>query len=341
MKITDLKIHLPLGLLRIQTDAGIEGLSDGCGETCAEFIQQVYRPELLGQDPYHREVIWQRLMHLERLRYPPSNVYRAVVDNALWDLAGKAAGMPVWKLLGGYRDHIPCYRSGPDLETVDEYVEDALRVQALGFKGYKDHCWRGPAVMIDVARALREAVGPDFHLMHDAVQVYEYNGAVKVGRELERQQFTWFEEPLRDFDYLGLRKLCATLEIPIAATEFLPGSIYSTAQVLALRAADIVRASNGWRGGITDHMKIAQLAEAFGVNLEITSLGSNWGFAHANLYGAIKNTTFHENNADLDRDPIVRNPLQVRDGILYMPSGPGLGFDLDPEIVAQRTERIV
>ena len=118
MKITDIKVHLPLGLLRIQTDAGIEGLSDGCGETCAEFIQQVYRSELLGQDPYHREVIWQRLMHLERLRYPPSNVYRAVVDNALWDLAGKAAGMPVWKLLGGYRDHIPCYRSGPDLETV-------------------------------------------------------------------------------------------------------------------------------------------------------------------------------------------------------------------------------
>ena len=204
MKITDLKIHLPLGLLRIQTDAGIEGLSDGCGATCAEFIQQVYRPELLGHDPYHREVIWQRLMHLERLRYPPSNVYRAVVDNALWDLAGKAAGMPLWKLLGGYRDHIPCYRSGPDLETVDEYVEDALRVQALGFKGYKDHCWRGPAVMIAVARALREAVGPDFHLMHDAVQVYNYNEAVKVGRELERQQFTWFEEPLRDFDYLGL-----------------------------------------------------------------------------------------------------------------------------------------
>ena len=100
MKITDIKVHLPLGLLRIQTDAGIEGLSDGCGETCAEFIQQVYRPELLGQDPYHREVIWQRLMHLERLRYPPANVYRAVVDNALWDLAGKAAGMPVWKLLG-------------------------------------------------------------------------------------------------------------------------------------------------------------------------------------------------------------------------------------------------
>ena len=71
MKITDIKVHLPLGLLRIQTDAGIEGLSDGCGATCAEFIQQVYRPELLGQDPFHREVIWQRLMHLERLRYPP------------------------------------------------------------------------------------------------------------------------------------------------------------------------------------------------------------------------------------------------------------------------------
>ena len=199
MKITDIKVYLPLGLLRIQTDAGIEGLSGGCGDTCAEFIQQVYRPELLGQDPYHRQVIWQRLMHLERLRYPPANVYRAVVDNALWDLAGKAAGMPVWKRLGGYRDHIPCYRSAPDLEIVDEYLEDARRVQALGF---------------------------------------------------------------------------------------------------------------------------------------------NWGIAHANLYGAIKNTTLHENNADLDRDPIVRNPLQVRDGILYTPAGPGLGFDLDPEIVAQRTERV-
>ena len=100
MKITDIKVYLPLGLLRIQTDAENEGLSDGCGDTGAEFIQQVYRPELLGQDPCRREVIWQRLMHLERLRYPPANVNRAVVDNALWDLAGKAAGMPVWKRLG-------------------------------------------------------------------------------------------------------------------------------------------------------------------------------------------------------------------------------------------------
>lgn len=341
MQITEVTVHLPLGLLRIRTDDGIEGLANGCGEECARFVRDVYGPELVGRDPLDREEIWQRLMHLERFRYPPANVYRAVVDNALWDLAGKKAGMPVWKMLGGYRDRIPCYRSGGNLETAAAYVEDALRVQAQGFKGYKDHCYRGPKVMIEVARAVREAVGPGFHLMHDAVQTYDYNEAVRVGRELERQAYTWFEEPLRDFDYLGLRKLCATLAIPIAATEYLPGSLYSTAQVLALGAADIVRASSPWRGGLTDHIKIAQLAEAFGVNLEITSLGGCWGFVHANLYGAIKNTTFHENNSPLDTDPIVTNPLVVEDGVLAMPTRPGLGFELDWDLVARGTERVV
>ena len=138
-----------------------------------------------------------------------------------------------------------------------------------------------------------------------------------------------------------MRKLCATLEIPIAATEFLPGSLYSTAQVLALRSADIVRASNGWRGGITDHIKIAQLAEAFGVNLEITSSAPTGALPTPTCTVPSRTPPSTRITRTSTAIRLCENPLQVRDGILYMPTGPGLGFDLDPEIVAQRTERIV
>ena len=183
--------------------------------------------------------------------------------------------MPVFRLLGGYRDRIPCYKSGGDLETVEEYVADAVKAKEEGFFGYKDHCYRGVETMKRVAAAVREAVEPDFLLMHDAVQTYDYVDAIRVGRALQEADYYWFEEPLRDYDMMGLKQLSDALDLPIAASEYLPGTIYSTSQLVAQQAVDIVRASVPWRGGITDMIKIARLAEAFGVNCEITSVGGH------------------------------------------------------------------
>ena len=340
MRITDILVHQPLGLVRIQTDAGIEGLCDGASEEAARVIPDTYGPVLIGRDPLDREWIWQRLHNFDRERYVTENRIRGLIDVALWDLAGKAAGVPVWQLIGGVRDRIPCYRSGHELPNVESYVNDALHHQAQGFKGYKDHCHNGPEFMMTVAREVRSAVGPDFHLMHDANAIYIYTEAIRVGRELERQDYTWFEEPLSDYDYHGLQRLAAELDIPILATEYLPGSIWSTAQVVTMQACDIIRASITWRGGITDVLKLARLAESFGMKIEITSGGVCWYFAHANCYGAIHNTTFCE-HWERPLDPIVTNHLPVADGHMHMPTQPGLGFELDWDLVQARTERVV
>jgi L-alanine-DL-glutamate epimerase-like enolase superfamily enzyme len=268
---------------------------------------------------------------------------RGFVDVALWDLAGKAVKLPVYQLIGGFRDCVPAYKSGGNPAEIDGFVKEALQAKEEGFWGYKDHCRHGVEGMMKIAPAVREAVGPDFYLMHDAVQQYTYTEAIKVGRTLQKQDYYWFEEPLRDFDLLGLKKLSDALDIPIAAAEYLPGTLYSTSQLLALQAVDIVRASVTWRGGITDMIKIAHLAEAFGVNCEITSVGVMWGFVHAHVLGAIKNCAFFEGwkVGSQGGEPLIKNPLVLEKGYLPVPQGPGLGVELDWEEVEKQTETII
>ena len=342
MKITDIQVHQPVGLLRLLTDAGVEGWCMGVGEDTAKQIQSTYRDILIGQDPLNRERLWQELVHLDRFRYLPQPV-RGYVDVALWDLSGKATDMPVYRLIGGFRDRIPAYKSGGNLPAVEAFVEDAVQAGKEGFGGYKDHCYHGVEFMLELAPAVRRAVGPDFYLMHDCVQRYTFTEALRVGRCLEEQDYYWFEEPLRDFDLMGLKKLSDSLDIPIAAAEYLPGTIYSTSQLLAQQAVDIVRASVPWRGGITDMIKIARLAEAFGVNCEITSVGAMHGFVHAHVLGAIKNCAFFEGwkLGSQGGEPFIKNPLFLTDGHLSVPQGPGLGVELDWGEIEKQTERIV
>lgn len=342
MKITDVVLHQPIGLLRIQTDGDAEGLCLGVDGQVASHIINGCKPDLVGQDPMDRERMWQSLVRADRFKYLPHTV-RGYVDVALWDLVGKITGISVFRMLGGYRDRIPCYKSGGNLETVEEYVADALKAKEEGFFGYKDHCYRGVETMKQVAAAVREAVGPDFLLMHDAVQNYDYVDAIRVGRALQEADYYWFEEPLRDYDIMGLKQLSDALDMPIAASEYLPGTIYSTSQLIAQQAVDIVRASVPWRGGITDMIKIARLAEAFGVNCEITSVGVMNGFVHAHVIGAIRNCTFFEgwSLGSLGGEPYITNPRLIEEGHVNVPDGPGLGVEYDWGAVDNATAEVV
>ena len=341
-KISAVNIHLPVGLVRIIADNGHEGWCIGVDEAEAWLIFRKFRDFLIGQDPLNLERMWQRFVLQDRIDLLSQNL-RGQLDVALWDLAGKTVGLPVHQLIGGYRHRIPCYRSGNFLLKIDDYVQDAVQAKREGFFGYKDHCYLGADAMIEVAKQVRQAVGPDFHLMHDAVQVYNYPDALRVARELERQDFFWFEEPLREYDALGLKKLSDAVDVPIAAGEFLPGAVHSTAQLLARQAVDIVRASVPYRGGITDMIKIARLAEAFGIQCELTSLGTLHGFVHAHAIAAIKNTTYFEAWAvgSLGGNPAVRNHLMLEDGHVTVPQGPGLGLELDWEKIESQTETLM
>ena len=342
MKIVDIKVHFPLSLMRIITDEGIEGWCNGVSEEGARSIFHTYRKDLIGVDPLDREYIWQRLIYHDRVSYLPQAL-RGAVDVALWDIAGKAAGLPIHKLIGGFREKIPAYWNGGNS------IEDALQVKEAGLFGYKDHFRDGPDKMIKFATELRAAVGEDMYLMHDAVfQNYTLDEALKVGRVLGKLNYHWFEEPLKDFDIIGLKKLSDNLDVPIVAPEYIGGSLYSTAQYLALQAVDTVRASATWRGGITDLLKIAHLAESFGVNCEITSHGPVWSFAHANAIASIRNCDFFEfgdrtaiTTGKLQGEPIVTNPLTFQDGYVSVPTEPGLGIILDWDVVNDRTDKVL
>lgn len=231
----------------------------------ARGFQANIAPMLRGVDPLDREYIWQKLFVAQRFFYS-GRAPVDYVDNMLWDFASRYARLPIYKLLGASRERVPAYRNVGGA-TIEQTVADALKAKQQGYKGCKDHSYRGVDGNIELARQLRSALGPDFRLMHDAVWSYTFNDAIRVGRALERFDYSWLEEPLMDYDLLGARKLCQSLDLPIMAMEWtgaVGGQPYTASSYLALQATDIVRQ----RGiGITGQLKLAHLAECFGVQV--------------------------------------------------------------------------
>ena len=218
---------------------------------------------LIDVDVFDREYIWQRLWYAQRFFYTGRRVVDTV-DNMLWDLASRHARVPIYKLIGAQRERIPAYRNIGG-KTIDDLVANAVLAKEQGYKGVKDHSYRGVKGNIELARALRSTLGDDFLLFHDPVESYTCDEAIRIGRELERLNYQWIEEPLQDYDLLGLKKLCKTLDVPVLALEWIGaigGQPYNASAYLALGATDIVRQ----RGvGITGQLKLAHLAEGFGV----------------------------------------------------------------------------
>ena len=213
------------------------------------------------------------------------------------------------------------------LETDQDYLDEALEVQRRGYRGYKLHP-PGPADR-DMAlyTAVRELVGGDYALMTDPVATHSYAEALRVGRHLETLGYLWFEEPICDHDMYTLQKLTATLDIPIAATEAIAGLHTSTASYIANRACDIVRADVSWRGGITGVMKIATLAEAFGMKCEIhTSIYEALEFGNLHCALAVSNSDFLELLYPVEDYSFgIRHGLPIADGYASAPRTPGAG----------------
>ena len=303
-------------LLRLVTDGPLDAWTNfGSGFHPDDLAHQARRfkieigPLLLGVDAFDREYIWQRLWYTQRFYYTGRGVVD-MVDRMLWDLASRHARQPVYRLLGACREKVPAYRNYGGT-TIDEMVANAVKVKEDGFKGAKDHSYRGVKGNAELARELRAALGDDFILLHDPVESYTYDEAVRIGRVLENYNYTWIEEPLQDYDLLGLQKLCATLDLPVLALEWighLGGQPFQTAPYLALEAVDIARQ----RGvGITGQIKQAQLAEAFGVEV-------HGGDPHAIL--AVPNDPLFETGGQGPRPPEeeidCRGTAYVEDGFM-------------------------
>ena len=264
----------------------------GAGHLAAASL----RPFFSGRNALDREAAWldwrvsdRWWHHLPIYSYGP-------VDCCLWILAAEAAGQPLWRYIGGAREEVPVYASSLVLADAEAYATEARAVQAAGMKAYKIHPpGRKLAEDIEIHRAVRDAVGPEFTLMSDPVAPYTLEEAVRLGRVLEELDYLWLEEPLPDEAFGALRELTRVLDIPVVGTEVLPKHPYSVAECISSRVVDAVRADPSWSGGITGTLKTAHLAEAFHMNCELhTTIFHPLELVNLHLNGAIGNSSYLE-----------------------------------------------
>jgi len=335
-------------IVSMKTDSGIEGHSLGFAGRGADMAgaiaASVLKPFFEGKDPLFREQLWQDFRTYDRWwNHVPIYSY-GPFDICLWDIAGKMCGLPLYKLLGAYRDKVPVYASSFVLDTPEDYAKQALEAKTQRWHAYKLH---PPGRMdLDLAayRACREAVGPDFKLMADPVAAYSYEDALRVGRELERLNYYWLEEPLPDTNFHGLRTLAAALDIPICGTEVLPGSHYSTAQCISESVVDIVRTDVSWKGGVTPVMKTAHLAESFGVRCEVhTAIYHALEIVNVHCCAAISNCEFLELLYPISAMNFGMNRAIDIDasGYAHPPEGPGIGVEWDWDFIENCTMKVL
>lgn len=308
----------------------------GAGHLAASGL----RPLVIGRNALDREAIWHAWRTADRWWHHLPIYSYGPVDICLWLLGAQAAGQPLWRYMGGARSQVPVYCSSLVLADAAAYAAEARAVLSAGFKAYKTHApGRSLDEDIEIHHAVRAAVGDDFDLMADPVAAYNYDEALRFGRALEGLGYRWLEEPLPDESFAALRELSRALDIPVVGTEVLAKHPYSVAECIATRVVDAVRADVSWSGGITGTLKTARLAEAFHMNCEIhTSIFSPLDMVNMHVNAAITNSTYLELLYPTSTfDFGLQAPLPISEGIATLPDSPGLGIELDWDLIDNAT----
>lgn len=323
-------------VLRIGTDAGAEGVAftarRGTGPLLEDLVDRVLRTELTGQDPLQREWLWHRIWELDRTEELPLPML-GMVDVALWDLAGRITGMPVWQMLGGFRTSIPAYASTSTFGSVAEYLEVATQCLELGYPAIKLHAWGDARRDAALCSALREHVGDSIPLMYDGSAGFDLPDAIYLGRALSDAGYLWYEEPMREFSVTAYQWLARAVSVPLLVAETSDGAHMNSADFIAAGAATFgVRTSTHLRGGFTGAMRTAHLADAYRLRAEVHGPG----IAHRHLSMAISNNTYYESL--VTSNPVRRESGVDANGLVHAPGGPGVALpaELDyPEVLRQ------
>jgi L-alanine-DL-glutamate epimerase-like enolase superfamily enzyme len=313
-----------IAVLRLGTDAGVEGVAmlprPGAGVLVADLVQRHLRDQLIGQDPLQRELHWHRIWELDRIEELPLPAL-GLVDIALWDLAGRLSGQPVWQVLGGYRDKIGAYASTATFSSVEEYLDVATQCVELGYQAFKVHAWGDARKDAMLARRLRAHVGDDLPLMYDGSAGFDLPDAIYLGRALTDAGFLWYEEPMREFSVTAYGQLARTVGTPLLVAETSDGVHMNSADFIAGGAATFgVRAGTQMRGGITGCMRTAHLADSFRLRAEVH--GPEITSRH--LCMAIPNTTYFESL--VTSTTVIKRPEVDLEGFVHAPSEPGIAL---------------
>lgn len=324
-------------LVRVETDVGITGWGEAFGHAstpvtmCA--IREVVSKLAVGQDPSDIPTLMQVLSRRTQsmARSGPVAFALSGLDIALWDIAGKAAGQPVWKLLGGASAKtLKAYASLFRCNTPEAVSKVAAAAVERGYRHVKLH-----EHAVEVIRAARAAIGPDIELMVDTNCFWtEPEAVVEVCRQLEGENVAWLEEPLYPADsYDLLARLRRASTIPVAAGENL-GNINDLRWMLATDAVDVTQPSVAKIGGITELWKAMSVSREHGTRaVPHTPFLGPALLAVMHVIAALPNDILCEHRfCDLQALPIGDSVVSSN-GMLQTPDRPGLGFDVDMKII--------
>ena len=329
----------------VRTDGGITGIGPGMHPMLLDSVKEY----LIGKSALQVE------QHAAALNYYVPNLkYQGIagVDIALWDIVGKAAGMPLYKLWGGDKDKVIPYASMVLLSTPEERAAQASSLSAQGWQAMKVRLHHETiAEDIRTIEAIREAVGDEMTLMADGNQAQssgdwqpgvQWNAqrAYETASELQDMNVYWLEEPLTRYNYDGLAELSSKVEIPIAGGENNPG-VNEFVQICEQGVYSLLQPESMVMNGLTNLRKIGVLAELHGKEIVPHHGGGNIGvIAHMHLVASWRHAPFME----LLHDPPVghyRNKFSIMsnapevdsDGFMSLPQGPGLGIEIDPDLI--------
>lgn len=330
-------------IVKVFTDEGIVGIGSP-GYLISPMIETWIKPQLIGQDPFALE------RHARIFRNANAGWG---VEIALWDIIGKACGQPLYKLWGGYREHMPAYASCIEVRAPGRRADDILRAKAEGWRATKLRIHED-TLKADIAQveAVRRAVGDGFTLLVDANQaqlpgtlqpdpgpVWSYERALHTARELERVGVYWLEEPLARYDFDNLARLAAAVDILIAGGENNTG-LHEYRWLVERNVYDILQPEAMVGETMTQIRKACAFAEMHNKLCAPHHGGGGLGFvAHLHLCAAIPNCPYVEVFHDLPglssdvfqwylTEPVKLDPL---DGCMALPQKPGLGVELDEE----------
>lgn len=316
-----------------------EALAPVLPEVAGLIISKLFAPVLLGREIGDIGSVWDLLYDLMRDRgYYAGFMVDAIaaVDCALWDLAGKQAGKPVYQLLGGSRKNIPAYVSGLPVPTLEEKVQLALQWKEKGFRAIKLQIGYGVEEDLKIISALRNALGDATDLMVDAHWNYSVDEAITLARGLEELDAAFLECPLDPEDLEGYAQVTAAVNMPIALGEA-DRTRWQYDRILKMNSCDILQPDVG-RCGISELMRISQMAKPYGKPVAPHLSVGQGGCIAATLHCDAALANFHGMQEFQPTILTVANqflaqPIRCEDGQWQLPEGPGLGVTFDEEKV--------
>jgi galactonate dehydratase len=343
----------------VRTDDGIEGLGEvrmiNQTDALLGYLAEAVPNHVLGADPFSIESLVQRMWRGEYARAGEIAMSAlAVIETACWDIMGKALGQSVYRLLGGpVRDRIKAYANGwyTVERTPDEFHAAARAVVERGYRALKlDPFGAGTYELepherthaLALVEAVRDAVGPDVEILIEMHGRFTPTAAISISRELERFDPSWIEEPVPPENLRALAKVAERVTIPIATGERIHVR-HEFRELFELQAADVIQPDLTMCGGIAETRKLAATAETYYVLVAPHNVGGPVSTAAAlHLAACTPNFKIQEHFNDFTeayvKEAAPGNP-EVVDGFFALPEGPGLGIELNEDVIEEHPRR--